>query len=216
MLINTSSINDIIVKDFERTINIYISDSVNNIRKTLDFLKKGNYEEELLSCSRPFRKLVKMDDYGKIIFQKIFPNIDVNELVDSDDEEDDDDSDDDGELDEEMQKKLETVLTNLNILKQKYIMNGEGELIEPIKQLVKEALLKAGIEIDLDNDNTTFSVQNNVQNVNGKPNSAGMFTGSNNPFTDFHKHFENTSNEKNDKKPVEKKQTKTMLPCLPK
>jgi hypothetical protein len=113
----TNSVNEIIVKDFERTINSYISEGINNIRKSLDFLCKNKHKEELLSCTHPFIKLLKMDDFAKMIFQRIFPKIDLTDFEDDDETEnnetknknddseqeiiyfDDDDDDNDDEID---------------------------------------------------------------------------------------------------------------------
>ena len=72
LLISAGSVNEIIVKDFERTMNAHISDGITNIRKSLDYLRKNKHNEELLSCTHPFTKLLKMDDFGKMIFQRIF------------------------------------------------------------------------------------------------------------------------------------------------
>jgi hypothetical protein len=163
LLINSNSINEVIVKDFERTINNHVSDSITNIRKCIDFLRRNKHTEELLLCTRPFRKLLKMDEFGKIIFQRIFPNVNIEDLKDSDDEEEEEDDD---EIDPVVKKKLETVLNNLNNLNKKHSANGENnELIEPIKNLVKEALKKAGIDIDLDS-NTTITIEQNTQAQN--------------------------------------------------
>lgn len=159
LLISTinGSLNEVIIKDFERTINIYVTDSVMNIKKCLDFLRRNKFTKELVFCTKPFRNLVKMDDFGRAIFQRIFPNIDPDEFVkiyetDSDDEEDDDE--DGEELDPEIQTKLETVINNLARLNGG---NNNNTLVDPIKRLVKEALRKAGIDIDLDS-NTTITV----------------------------------------------------------
>ena len=206
LLISTGSINEIIVKDFERTVNAHISEAITNIRKSLDFLQKNQYSDELLSCTHPFTKLLKMDEFGKMIFQRIFPNINIKDLEeddedDEDDEDEEDDEDDEGdeddeecdvndEIDYDVQKKFETALNNLNnlskqneesdvnnqiieplknlvreALKKNEEDGGNNKIIEPLKIIVKEALKKAGIDIDLDN-NTTFTIEQNLQNQN--------------------------------------------------
>lgn len=156
LLMNTvkGALNEVTVKDFERTINIYISDSISNIRKCLDFLRRNKHTEELVFCTRPFRKLLKMDEFGRLMFQRIFPSIDPDEFAKIYETDSDDDDD---ELDPEVKKKLETVINNLARLDNQ----ENSELVDPIKRLVKEALKKAGIDIDLDT-NTTFTIGNNI------------------------------------------------------
>lgn len=155
LLISTikGSLNEVIVKDFERTINIYITDGISNIKKCLDFLRRNKFTKELVFCTKPFRNLVKMDDFGRMIFQRIFPNVDPDEFAKIY-ETDSDDDDDGEELDPETQSNLENVINNLARL------NGgdnNNTLVDPIKRVVKEALRKAGIDIDLDS-NTTITV----------------------------------------------------------
>ena len=172
LLITTvkDSINEVTVKDFERTINIYIADGVSNIKKCLDYLKRNKCTKELVFCTKPFRNLVKMDEFGRMIFQRVFPNVDPDEFAKI--YETDSDEEDDGELDPEVKMKLETVINNLARL------NGHDNtaLVDPIKKLVKEALRKAGIDIDLDT-NTTITIgdktivsANNNQKQNQKQN----------------------------------------------
>jgi hypothetical protein len=163
LLISTikGSLNEVIVKDFERTINIYISDGVTNIKKCLDFLRRNKFTRELVFCTKPFRNLVKMDEFGRMIFLRIFPNVDPDEfakIYETDSDEDDEDEDGE-ELDPEIQTKLETVINNLARLNGGD--NNNNTLVDPIKRLVKEALRKAGIDIDLDS-NTTITVGGNT------------------------------------------------------
>jgi hypothetical protein len=178
LIINTvkGALNEVTVKDFERTINIYISDSISNIRKCLDFLRRNKHTEELLFCTRPFRKLLKMDEFGRLMFQRIFPDVEPDEFakIYETDSDDDDDDDDDDELDPEVRKKLETVINNLA----KLDGQDNAELVDPIKLLVKEALKKAGIDIDLDT-NTTYTIGNNTFSTNGNQqnNMQDMFQG---------------------------------------
>lgn len=168
LLMNTvkGSLNEVTIKDFERTINIYISDSISNIRKCLDFLKRNKHTEELIFCTRPFRKLLKMDEFGRLMFQRIFPNVDPDEFAKIYETDSDDDDDEDGEeLTPDVKNKLETVINNLARLDSQ----DNSKLVDPIKRLVKEALKKAGIDIDLDT-NTTFTIGNNVISTSNKNN----------------------------------------------
>jgi hypothetical protein len=167
ILMNTvkGALNEVSIKDFERTINIYINDSISNIRKCLDFLRRNKYTEELVFCTRPFRKLLKMDEFGRLMFQRIFPNVDPDEFAKIYETDSDDDDDDGEELTPDVKKKLETVINNLARLDSQY----NGQLVDPIKRLVKEALKKAGIDIDLDT-NTTFTIGNNIISTSNKNN----------------------------------------------
>jgi len=168
LLMNTvkGSLNEVTIKDFERTINIYISDSISNIRKCLDFLRRNKHTEELVFCTRPFRKLLKMDEFGRLMFQRIFPNVDPDEFAKIYETDSDDDDDEDGEeLTPDVKNKLETVINNLARLDSQ----DNSKLVDPIKRLVKEALKKAGIDIDLDT-NTTFTIGNNVISTSNKSN----------------------------------------------
>jgi len=167
LLMNTvkGALNEVTVKDFERTINIYISDSISNIRKCLDFLRRNKHTEELVFCTRPFRKLLKMDEFGRLMFQRIFPNVDPDEFAKIYETDSDDDDDDGEEFTPDVKNKLETVINNLARLDSQ----DNSKLVDPIKRLVKEALKKAGIDIDLDT-NTTFTIGNNVISTSNKSN----------------------------------------------
>jgi len=173
ILINGGSINEIIVKDFERTMNSYITESITNIRKALDFLKKNKYLEELLACTHPFKKLLKMDDFGKMVFQRIFPNIDVTENLDIEDDSDDEyvEDSDNSDVDPEIKEKVESILNNLNCLNTVSMKNGQpDESMEAIKSMVKDTLKNAGIDLDLD-VNTSFTVQSSFGNDTTKKNN---------------------------------------------
>lgn len=171
------SLSEVTIKDFERTINIYITDSVSNVKKCLDFLKRNDHIKELIFCMRPFRNLVKMEDFGRTIFQRILPNIDPDELAklyETDDEDEDDDDDDvkgvdvlEG-MDPEVKMKLETIVNSLARL------NGtNNEIVDPVKKMVRDALKKAGIDIDLDT-NTTVTIGNKTYTAPKNDNSKGM------------------------------------------
>jgi len=225
LLISDNSLNQIIIKDFERTINSHITMSIANIKKTLYHLLKNNQVKEFKKCSNSFKKLLKIDDFSKMTYYRIFDDLIINdnkfldknnpenkdnkdkheeikegkEQIDKeqnkihnkeqnkvhDKEEDEDefyyededeyeyiseeDSENSGEdsedsedseeyeydfeqdmTDEEVKAKLEMVLDNLNDLSAD---NEKYKLLEPVKNLVGEALDKANTNIELKKNN---------------------------------------------------------------
>jgi hypothetical protein len=191
LMMPTNTINHIIVKDFERTVNGYISESIISMRKTFEFLRTNNFNDELDLCINSFKKLLGMDDFAKSIYKRVFPNANLEEEANSDyleQENDDSEYNDSDDTDNEDAIGFSDL--------------DENQKNELIKSIVKEAILQAGIGL---NNNTTYTIEQTTNkstnsNNSSKNNAFDMFNNfkgveSNNTVSNV----ENTKTEKKTK-----------------
>jgi hypothetical protein len=176
-------IDKVSIRIFEKTINNYINNAIDYIRKCLDFLAKNNYKDELQICIQPFKNLLNnKDPFYSSVLKRIFPNVEpekyfnnnsnqnntnqnntnntknngkknVNNKDDDDNDDYDEDINDDEEDDEDYDEEDDD---------EDYEIDNET-VKKFVESILKEAVLNA-IDKNINKDNNN-NVNNNDANL---------------------------------------------------